>query len=222
LGFTATLEEWEEALGYIKKITKEKGYQLCAPSVSAKMKINKEIVEKCVVALEDRFRTKNPSGQWSDSPIGWHLSDLTQNTVANIYYRYFMLEPSDRAEYSEKRIAEVAEMIEAKIKFGVTEFEAIIETNLASYKDRVVAEFAAINGLVEWLFKENWEQERWEQRGGPGFVSEVIRDIFKYRIRNVWDKTGLRRAIERKIAEKRVDEIPNLIDFMNSYWESDD
>jgi hypothetical protein len=138
-----------------------------------------------------------------------------------IYYRYFLLESSERAEYCEKSIAEVGRIIEVRKKYGAIEFEAIIETNLSSYKSMAVAEFAAINGVVDWLFEENWEQERRKERGGPGFLSEVIGDIFKYRIKNVWSKTGIRRAIERKMTEKRIDEIPNLIDFMNSYWESD-
>jgi hypothetical protein len=170
-----------------------------------------------------RFRKKNPSGDssWCESPIGYHLSPNVQNIIANIYYRYFSLPQSIRVEYNEKKIGEINKKIIAQNEFGVSELEAIIETNLSSYKSRIVAEFAAINQIVDWLLEENEEVKRWEKRGGAGFLSDVLGDIFKYHLKNVWNKTGIRRKIERKLEEKNVDHIHNLIDYMNSYWKSD-
>ena len=150
------------------------------------------------------------------------VASSSKNIIANIYYRYFNLPHSIRAEYTENKIDEINKKIVAQKEFGVTEFEAIIETNLASYHSNIVAEFAAINQIADWLFEKNEEVERWEDRGGPGFLSDVLSDIFKYRLKNIWNKGGIRRRIERKLAEKNVDHIPNLIDYMNSYWESDD
>lgn len=44
---------------------------------------------------------------------------------------------------------------------------------------------------------------------------DLIIDIFKYRIKDSFDKTPVRRKIERKLKKKRADEIPNLVDLLD-------
>ena len=43
---------------------------------------------------------------------------------------------------------------------------------------------------------------------------ELILDIFKYKINKAYDKTPIRRKFERKINKNKINEIPNLVDFM--------
>ena len=78
---------------------------------------------------------------------------------------------------------------------------------------RVIAELLCINCLIECLriFRAN---PLLPKKAYP-MTLHLILDIFKYRIERSFDKSPIRRKIERQLKKKDVDEIPNLIDLVD-------
>lgn len=78
-------------------------------------------------------------------------------------------------------------------------------------RTRIFVEFRFINAIIGYLRL----LQKHEQFARTIMMIECILDAFKYRISKVTYKTPIRRKIERKLKKKKVDEIPNLVDFLD-------
>ena len=150
------------------------------------------------------------------------LADLpydTANTVANIYYRYFLSDPDWSIVDIKKLLNGLDDVLmeDSDNPAIITQIsiDSLEDTRKSGVRDSIIgAEFICINKLIQVLrvFRDHpvFASDR------IGFFSTLglIPDIFKYRISRALDKTPIRRNIERKLKQSKVDEIPNLVDFM--------
>jgi hypothetical protein len=135
------------------------------------------------------------------------LSDLPKelaNTLANVYYRFFMLAPSATGQTMEERAMDLQREM---LRQGDA---------LEGYK-KLMNSMAATEAGFRFA-KDFIKAVRGARGKTPDFSRYLIvltLDILKYDIDNANTKTPLRRAIERKF--KKVDEIPDLLDIMGSH-----
>lgn len=136
------------------------------------------------------------------------LDDLPRelaNTVANVYYRYFVLSCDTviRSQGNHNWLP--------KCKSGD---EPLSEVMSSFFKD--VAQFKtdieSVPGFIEGLRRIDKARQPKLYR----FTVKFILDCLKYNIPKASEKTLLRRMLERKLRKKKVKDIPNLIDFLNA------
>ena len=196
------------------------------------MPVNKNILKICRKAILYRL------GGLDD--ISYELA----NTVANVYYRFFdafnhkivaddglvdnkaLFEDLDlqvtiREVYENpgamliETIDTLQSMTESQFlskKIGDTDpFIKMLGLDPKSHEERtrVFVEFRFINAIIGYLrILQNHEPF------AHTMMVDCILDAFKYRISKATYKTSIRIKIERKLKEKKVDEIPNLVDFL--------
>ena len=91
-----------------------------------------------------------------------------------------------------------------------------------SYESIITAEFVCLNKLIHCL--RIFRDHKFFQNDLTYFFVQwdLILDILKYKINRAFDKTPIRRKIERKINQNKINEIPNLVDFMEVRFVNDD
>ena len=149
-----------------------------------------EIIDKCRKAISDDL------GTLKDLP--YELA----NTVANIYYRWFNF-----ASYV------IQNSKPGWIPTNINGETGLVD-NLMSFSEKLAryqSEYENIPGLIHDLRNIKRDQ----QPNLYAYAVEFILDDLKYKIKNAHKKTGLRRLIERKFMQNRIEEIPNLLDQIN-------
>jgi len=141
-------------------------------------------------AAEDMFTSLGPL-----SDLGAELS----NTVANVYYRFHVMRQNMANPHSALRML-VGDAKSAKdMRSSVVNVTAGMDTAMNDYK--------FIATMIESLREARSEN----QSIGDYLITHAL-DTFKYRIKNAYEKSGLRRSIERPFC--KVDEIGGLYDRM--------
>lgn len=135
------------------------------------------------------------------------LDDLPHelaNTVANVYYRYFnhtvdmMKQAANNPGWIPKQVKRETDMLA-----GLTSF----------MED--TARFMSDLKTVSKFIKALREIDKHREPNPYQLAVEFILDCLKYDIKDAHKKTGLRRMIERKFRNARVQEIPNLVDLLD-------
>ncbi len=127
------------------------------------------------------------------------------NTVANVYYRYFnqaidvIKAGSNKPNWVPQEMEQEADVFEGLSSF--LDKSAKIKSDVKRVSEH-------INNLRD-IDKQN-------QPNLYQYIVAFILDGLKYDIKNAHKKSGLRRMIERKLKKGNVQEIPNLIDLINS------
>jgi hypothetical protein len=155
------------------------------------MGIDKSVIVKCEEAIKNRL------GTLRDLP--YELA----NVVANIYYRYFELYGDGLPDY--KTFTSLKDIPE---KVHPADF---MLQKATSYRT-VGPQLNAINETIDKLRESDLKGMNPEMYN---HAVEVIVDFIKYGIENADQKSLMRRNLERKFKKKRVNEIPNLIDFLD-------
>ncbi|MBC2733028.1 MAG: hypothetical protein HF981_01600 [Desulfobacteraceae bacterium] len=137
------------------------------------------------------------------------LEDLPreiQNTVVNIYYKFFDL--ADDMMEKKNNPGWIPERIKRDVAYGKDFDEAFNNWNI--YFAKVKSDFNAVDKMVDALR----EVDRSQQPRLYGYMCDFMTDVLKYNIPNAEKKTPIRRKFERKLYKKQVDEIPHLIDLI--------
>ncbi|MFC1553385.1 hypothetical protein ACFL7D_02015 [candidate division KSB1 bacterium] len=147
--------------------------------------VNEEIIKDCREAINSQL------GQLDDIPY-----DLA-NTIANIYYKYFLIGE---------------DLIQNPIPKSIIREENILNEMQAFRKEHHNLEFKlkAIPDLLMQLRSIKKDK-------CPNLYNmwvHVCYDILKYDIKFAMKKTGIRRAIERYFKRSKVNEIPRLINLI--------
>lgn len=151
--------------------------------------VKEEILEFCRNAILKKF------GRLDDLP--YELA----NTVANIYYRFFLFGinlPKDAEDSSG--------WISQQMKDG-DDFMGGMESFISEYA-QVRSDFESINEPILALRDINKDT----QPRLYAYSVELLLDIYKYNIPNAHKKIPIRRSIERIFKKKGVNEIPDLVD----------
>jgi hypothetical protein len=141
------------------------------------------------------------------------LEDLPRelaNTVANIYYNFFELSKDMMGKKATNPNGWLPTMIRNDLDRGGDWANSL--EDFSAYFARVKSDFEAINEMIHCLrgIDETKTPRMWQ------YTYDFILDCMKYNLKNAHKKNAMRRAIERKIKKKDVDEIPNLIDFLQT------
>ncbi len=152
--------------------------------------LNQDMENKLKIIIKNQF------GTLSDLP-----RDLS-NTILNIYYRSIV-----RMKESENKngawiptdVINSKDFLEGYIKYVEN------QSNDMSYMEILPKIISDIRGVRT---ASNQEKAIYD------YMVELTLDIFKYNIKNADKKTPIRRRIERKFI--KVDEIPNLVDLINT------
>jgi hypothetical protein len=126
------------------------------------------------------------------------------NTVANVYYKYF-----NQALDEMKRAINNPGSIPKEMKRETNMHDGLISFLEKSAKFK--ADFEAVPKFIEGLR----EIDKYEQPNLYQAAANFILDCLKYNIKDANKKTELRRTIERKVRRGNVQEIPNLVDFLD-------
>ena len=185
------------------------------------MPIDKKVLKKCEEAILDIL------GNLIDLPYD------VANTICNIYYRYFEIFSNESIEDIKKNISFFDDLLfENKenpfviLRINVDSLEDTRKSN-ATVDSLVAAEFICLNKVVQSIriFDDPnivfGDSDYTKNIYYSNITSELLLDIFKYRILKAFDKTPIRRKIERKM-KKKINEISNLIDFLNVRFEEED
>lgn len=125
------------------------------------------------------------------------LSHEIANTIANIYYKYFLITLESTVPSTHPLSdSEDGDILDELVLYG--EYATSLSTALQTIPKMIIA----IRELDPIL-----------QPNSRKAAEDFFLDIFKYDISNAHQKIGLRRMIERKF--KKVHEIPGLIDLMD-------
>ena len=150
--------------------------------------IEKDIIEKC------REIIKNELGTLDDIP--YELA----NTIANIYYRFFML--------TEKIVSSKS------LNDFLSEREDIL-VSLQEISNEINFLLTSVQLIPQYIKNlRNIDKER--QPNLYRLFVNIYLDDLKYNIKNPFNKTGIRRKIERFFKRNKVKEIPNLIEIIYS------
>lgn len=125
------------------------------------------------------------------------LEDLgaeLSNTIANIYYRFYLL--SENMD-SPRDVLHVKPAVDLPSNF----------LNLTSAMNTAISEYKYVTDIIGALREARAE----DPRLGDFLVTHAL-DEFKYHIKDAHKKSGIRRAIERPF--RKVDEIPGLYERM--------
>ena len=162
-----------------------------------------------------------------------NLSDLPYdmaNTVCNVYYTYFR-ETFPHQKHNLDNLLGLLHGLnnllgdDSDNPFAIARvgIDAMEDTKKTGSHDSIIgAELLCISQLIQALRIT---------RDSPVFKNDktyyfqlldLIPDIFKYRIKRAFDKTPIRRNVERKIRQNRVNEMPHLIEFMDVYIDDDE
>jgi hypothetical protein len=179
------------------------------------MSINKAIIKVSEKALLEIL------GSISDLP--WDIA----NTVCNIYYTFFRLNSDCSIESLKNLLGGLDELLGDNSDNPST----IIRINIDSLEDTrktgspnslIGAEFICINKMIQALriFRDH---PIFAKNKTPFLQTcDLILDIFKFRISRAFDKTPIRRNIERRLKQSGIDEIPNLVDLMEVCIDDED
>ena len=155
--------------------------------------------------------------------LPYHIS----NTVCNIYYRYFELFPEESIDEIKDHLGLFDDLLfeNADNPFIVARMniDSLEDTKKSGSFDSVIAaEFICITKLISAL--RNFRDHPLLANDSIYFfmMLDLIPDIFKYKINRAFDKTPIRRKIERKFKEKKVNEIFRLADFMEVRIDEED
>lgn len=145
-----------------------------------------ELIKVVEEALRQDF------GKLSDLPTG------VANTVANVYFRYFELTTPVVGRPEHGNLLE-----------GIAKDPLVAQayTNLINDSANIIYAYESISKMIWMLRKFKPEQKELYQR-----TMELMLDRYKFNITNPEEKSGFRRACERKLA--KVSEINNLITLM--------
>jgi len=149
------------------------------------------------------------------------------NTVCNVYYRYFELYPDESIEEVKNRLGLfdnlLTEDADNPFTVGRTNIDALEDTRKSGSIDSiVVGEFVCLTKLIISL-RAIRDHPRLSNDPTYYFgILALIPDIFKYKISRAFDKTPIRRKLERKLKANKVNEISNLVDFMEVRIEDND
>jgi len=151
--------------------------------------VNKRIIKLCREAI------RNDVGTLNDLP-----HELA-NTFANIYYKFFEL--NEKIDNSETGMPSIfAE--EGNI------FEVL--KNFSRESQFILVHIKKIPEYVQGFR----EIDKIQQPNVYNLLVNLYLDILKYRIKNAHKKIGIWRRMERIFKSNSVNEIPNLIDMINS------
>jgi hypothetical protein len=144
--------------------------------------IDKNIVKLCVKDIDQL-------GGIDDLPYE------LQNTIANLYYDYYLL--NDRFANTEKGIPKVFKK----------EGDALENLrNLTMDSLFLTHHVPKIPEYVRSLCRTKREDPEIYD-----YMVELYTDMLKYKIKNTFKKNGIRRSIERRRNKKKVSEYPDLI-----------
>ena len=121
------------------------------------------------------------------------------NTIANIYYRFHVIEVSLANSQSIPSIIDDRNIFDGLKSFSY-EFEKVL----------------AVKEIIPDTVKTLRQIDRAKQPNLYKALVNFILDQWKYDIRNAHKKIGIRRRIERIFKKKHVREIPNLIDLIRA------
>ncbi|KKL26632.1 hypothetical protein LCGC14_2393340 [marine sediment metagenome] len=149
------------------------------------------------------------------------------NTVCNVYYRYFELFPDESIEEIKKRLGLFDDLLtedaDNPFTVGRINIDALEDTRKSGSIDSiVVGELVCLTKLIISL-RAIRDHPRLSDDPTYYFgILELIPDIFKYKISRAFDKTPIRRKVERKLKANKVNEISHLVDFMEVRIEDND
>lgn len=124
-----------------------------------------------------------------------------QNTVANLYYDFYLL--NDRFANTENGIPKV-------FKKEGDALESLRDLTMDSlFLTHHVPKIPEYINSIRKIRRE--EPEIYD------YWIELFLDMLKYKIKNTFKKNGIRRSIERKVNKKKISEFPDLIGVINSY-----
>lgn len=138
-------------------------------------------------------KIKNDLGSIDDLP--YELA----NTVANIYYKFL--------NYTYQGLGE------GKIPKEIKR-EADLSEGLSSYLKSTNKRISDVQKIPEFI-GELRKIDKYQTPNKYQAMIELILDILKYEIKDVFYKSGIRRAFERKMKKGKVQEIPNLVDLLD-------
>jgi hypothetical protein len=153
---------------------------------------DKEVLEMCQMAI------KKDLGNLDDLPheLG--------NTIANVYYRYFehsldvIKRGNNNPGWIPKEVKQDSDLLRGMGQFA---------ENIARFKSDVQSAPKFIEGLREI--------DKHKQPNLYQMTVDIILDVLKYDLNDVFNKTGIRRMIERKFKKSAYKEIPNLTSLLN-------
>jgi hypothetical protein len=217
---STTSEERRNALNYIQKIAVNKFQpKPIYTQPNLKEKIIEDIVDTSAEVLGDKFTNKL---KFTHDERNWPLASLSddlQNTVANIYYRFFKLYAGNLAELEniEATIKVNSITIELQKDRWESQLEGIITLYFKLFPNKIVAEYAAINHALEWLEKEH--------QGLTSTLTTITDDIliaiFKYKIdiNDAFNRPAASTVAECNMRkDEPSDEIPNLMHYFKYTW----
>jgi len=149
----------------------------------------KEVLEMCEKAIRDEL------GTLEDLP--YELA----NTVANVYYRFFTL----GLDAIKRRPHSLPASVKRKNSLA---------KGMATFMQDSTRSITDVESVADFI-KGLREIDKRQQPNLYQYSVDFILDFLKYDIKNVHEKTGLRRMVERKIKKNKVNEIPNLVDLMD-------
>jgi len=151
--------------------------------------IDKKVLNICSATINQNL------GRLDDLP--YELA----NTVANIYYKFFLflMKLSEDAEgnpgWIPRQMKQSSDWVSGFENF-IDEY-AIVKSDIESIKESIVA---------------LREIDRDAEPNLYSYTVEFLLDCYKYNIPQAYEKSPIRRKIERKF--KKPDEIPNLIELI--------
>ncbi len=151
--------------------------------------LDNDILKKCAIKI------KKELGGVDDLPYE------LQNTIANLYYDFFLLE--GRFGETEKGIPKVFRK------------EGDIFNNLRDLTMDSLFLTHHVPKIPEYV--DSLRQIKKSDPNVLDYMTELFIDMLKYKIKNTFKKTGIRRSIERKINKKKLTQYPDLIGIINSY-----
>ncbi|QWV93867.1 hypothetical protein KP004_01340 [Geomonas oryzisoli] len=142
---------------------------------------------------------KNKLGTVTDLPV-----ELA-NTIANVYYKYckILVEEANRNQHRGDYIPN-----------SITRERGSIANNMFEWMEKVERLSVICNSTIPETVNILRQIRDNEPPGSPMYsmLVEVEINTYKYNIKDAISKSPLRAKIERKFS--KVDEIPNLIDFI--------
>lgn len=151
--------------------------------------LNKNAFSKAVESLLEDF------GSLDDLP-----TEL-RNTIANIYYRFYV-----NIEYMNS--GGNSKLLESYIPRSISTRDAFM--NYTAFSAQTIAAFETAKSMIDPIRAARKSQP--ERKEIFDYMVQVALDSFKYDIDNAHEKTPFRRAIERKF--KKPNEIPELYNKM--------
>ncbi len=124
-----------------------------------------------------------------------------QNTIANIYYDYYML--NERFSNSANGVPKVF----SKNGDVIDNIKSLTMDSLflTHHVERIPEYISTIRRI------KREEPEIYD------YWIELLLDMLKYKIKNTFKKNGIRRSIERKINKKKISQYPDLIGTIKNY-----